>query len=127
MKFKHNIRPKVDWYIRDLDDSSAPVSANSIFQDYARPNTNPRVYQEWIPLWLLSERLWEEVEEIQYPCWKNYTKDGFFPPIKIEMGLILAESMSYYQTIHIRDGNHRTRFWKRCAFTEAPAWVLDYR
>jgi len=122
-------RPRVDWYAKDLDDSSEFVSEESIFRDYASCTTTikPRVYKAWIPLWLLYERLWEEVEGSKYPDWAKYKINGLFPPIKIDIDVILGKSLSYFQTIHIRDGNHRVRFWKQCSFIEAPAWVLDYR
>lgn len=118
-------RPRVDWSKRDLDDKSE-ADVESLRRDYARVSTQPRIYQAWIPLWLLSERLWEEIEGGEYD-WLPYRKDAVFPPLKIEIDVALYESMSFFQLTHIRDGNHRVRFWKECGFSEAPAWCLDYR
>lgn len=120
------VRVSVDWHKRDLDDSVSVVTIESLLRDYARPGSKPHVYQAWIPLWLLSERLWEEVEGREYD-WSKYTRYGVYPPLKIEIDNEIRDSMSYIQTIHIKDGNHRTRFWKDSGFMEGPAWCLDYR
>lgn len=120
-------RPEVDWYKRDLDDKSPVVTVETLVRDYARLGTQPRVYQAWIPLWLLSERLWEEVEGSRYDDWPAYRMGGAFPPLKVEIDAVVQGSMSFIQTVHIKDGNHRVRHWKQCGFSEAPAWCLDYR
>jgi hypothetical protein len=121
------LRPLVDWSLRDFYDNSDIVTEHSIFNDYAFKNQNPQVYQKWFPLWLLSERLWEEEDGGIYIYWPTYSTKGIFPPLKIELYATVGNNPNYYQTIHIRDGNHRVRYWKENGFEEAPAWVLDYR
>ena len=120
-------RPRVDWYRLDRDDSGPVVTEGSIRSDYAEPGRSARVYQEWVPLWLLTERLWEEVEGKVYPDWDSYDPAGTYPPIKLEVNAVVRKSNSYVHELHIKDGNHRVRYWKEQGFQAAPAWVLDYR
>lgn len=122
-------RPRVDWHRRDRDDRSPVADADSIARDYAREGQGrPIIYSAWLPLWLLSERLWEDIDGGTYSGWPEYRVDGLYPPIKVEIGVeATPESMSFVLKLHIRDGNHRVRYWKRVGFLEAPAWVLDYR
>jgi hypothetical protein len=120
-------RPRVDWFRRDLDDRSATVSVESLMADYAMPHTHPRIVQTWIPLWLVSERLWEEVEGGHYPDWAHYAPDAIYPPLKVMLNVDPDHGLHVRLTLFVLDGNHRIRFWKHCGFTDAPAWVLDYR
>lgn len=121
------MRPLVDWYKHDLDDASPIVTTSTLLRDYARKASTPRIYQAWIPLWLLSERLWEEVDRANYRDWPLYDKQGVFPPLKVEIEAVVGDSMSFKLVLHIKDGNHRVRFWKECGFKDAPAWCFDYR
>lgn len=125
--------PKVNWTARDLDDSVAHVSAASILHDYRRLDYPicPIVYQAWFPLFVLSEHLWNERDGLSYD-WRNYDVEGIYPPLKIEIfeareACVMLEPGTAMSSIYIRDGNHRIRFFKNHGFTEAPAWVLDYR
>lgn len=123
--------PLVNWYKKDLDDHSSPVTMESLRSDY-NLSESVSIYRSWIPLWLLSERLWEEVDgdedgSTSYLDWSNYTPDGIYPPIKVDVSNSLNDSNSYHLTIHIRDGNHRIRYWKKQGLFWAPAWIFDAR
>jgi len=126
-------RPQVNWTGRDLDDNAPVVSAVTVLRDYARDGLPaPRVCRAWLPLVLISEQLWEERDALSYD-WTTYHQAGVFPPLKVEIfemesGLPIAiEQGTSGSVFYLRDGNHRARFWKDSGFSEAPAWVLDYR
>jgi len=121
--WKYEYSPDVSFTERDLQDSGPRVTAETVRKDYANGDTQPAIYQAYVPFEdipspVLAER--DDDPNAQNQFEKNSSDTG--PAIKLE---VTAKG-----EIQILDGNHRLEYWSnvdRPSYTHIPAWIIDRR